>query len=209
MKKFFNTIKKKTQGKGSYDPQEAAASGGASGGSEAGYEVREKDLPKLHKAAWTGDLSKVVQLVKKDTSALDKENRTALHLACAKGHADIVKVLLEWHAKSNIGDSEAKTPLLKAVECGHDDCVKLLIDHNAHVDAVDKSGNSGLHLAVLYNHPKIVKLLTSKGANVNIKNKTEEGFAPLHMSIQLKRDEITRALLIAKANPDVQDNLGS
>lgn len=208
MKKFFNTIKKKTQGKGSYDPQEAAASGGASGGSEAGYEVREKDLPKLHKAAWTGDLSKVVQLVKKDTSALDKENRTALHLACAKGHADIVKVLLEWHAKSNIGDSEAKTPLLKAVECGHDDCVKLLIDHNAHVDAVDKSGNSGLHLAVLYNHPKIVKLLTSKGANVNIKNKTEEGFAPLHMSIQLKRDEITRALLIAKANPDVQDNLG-
>lgn len=75
MKKFFNTIKKKTQGKGSYDPQEGAASGGASGGSEAGYEVREKDLPKLHKAAWTGDLSKVVQLVKKDTSALDKENR--------------------------------------------------------------------------------------------------------------------------------------
>ena len=39
--------------------------------------------------------------------------RTALHLACAKGHADIVKVLLEWHAKSNIGDGEEKTPLLK------------------------------------------------------------------------------------------------
>jgi hypothetical protein len=75
MKKFIKTIKKKTQGKGSYDPQEAAATGGASGGTEAGYEVREKDLPKLHKAAWTGDLSKVVQLVKKDTSSLDKENR--------------------------------------------------------------------------------------------------------------------------------------
>ena len=37
---------------------------------------------------------------------------------------------------------------------------------------------------------------------------TEEGLAPLHLSIQLKRDEITRALLIAKANPDIQDRLG-
>ncbi|XP_062588360.1 uncharacterized protein LOC134250039 isoform X5 [Saccostrea cucullata] len=207
MKKFIKTIKKKTQRQGSYDPQ-AAGSEEATGGTETGYVVREKDLPKLHKAAWTGDLSKVVQLVKKDTSSLDKENRTALHLACARGHADIVKVLLEWHAKSNIGDSESKTPLLKAVECGHDDCVKLLIEHNAQVDTVDREGNSGLHLAVLYNHPKIVKILTDKGANVNIRNKTEEGLAPLHMSIQFKRDEITRALLIAKANPDVQDNLG-
>ena len=75
MKKFIKTIKKKAQGKGSYDPQEAAAGGGATGGSDSGYDVREKDLPKLHKAAWHGDLSKVVQLVKKDTSALDKENR--------------------------------------------------------------------------------------------------------------------------------------
>ncbi|XP_062605316.1 ankyrin repeat domain-containing protein 7-like, partial [Saccostrea cucullata] len=112
MKKFIKTIKKKTQRQGSYDPQ-AAGSEEATGGTETGYVVREKDLPKLHKAAWTGDLSKVVQLVKKDTSSLDKENRTALHLACARGHADIVKVLLEWHAKSNIGDSESKTPLLK------------------------------------------------------------------------------------------------
>ncbi|XP_056001146.1 ankyrin repeat domain-containing protein 26-like isoform X4 [Ostrea edulis] len=208
MKKFIKTIRKKTQGKGSYDPQEAAATGGASGGAETGYEVREKDLPKLHKAAWTGDLSKVVQLVKKDTSALDKENRTALHLACARGHADIVKVLLEWHAKSNVGDGESKTPLLKAVECGHDDCVKLLIEHNAQLDTVDRKGNSAVHLAVLYNHPRIVKILTERGATVNLRNKTEEGLAPLHMSIQLKREEITKILLIAKANPDIQDLLG-
>ncbi|GCB86261.1 hypothetical protein scyTo_0026942 [Scyliorhinus torazame] len=42
----------------------------------AGYELREKDLGKLHKAASTGDLSKLRQLVKKnDVNQLDKENR--------------------------------------------------------------------------------------------------------------------------------------
>lgn len=40
-----------------------------------GYDVKEKDLPKIHKAAWTGDLAKVKQLAKKDSCALDKDNR--------------------------------------------------------------------------------------------------------------------------------------
>ena len=40
-----------------------------------GYSVRTKDLGKLHKAAWDGDLAKVKQLAKKDASPLDKEKR--------------------------------------------------------------------------------------------------------------------------------------
>ena len=41
------------------------------------YDVKEKDLPKLHKAAWNGDLNKVKSLAKKDVNSLDKENRLA------------------------------------------------------------------------------------------------------------------------------------
>ena len=48
----------------------------ASSPSVPGYQiVKVKDLPKLHKAAWTGDLKKVTQLAKKDPNVLDKENR--------------------------------------------------------------------------------------------------------------------------------------
>lgn len=45
--------------------------------SNAGYVIgKEKDLPKLHKATWSGDLGKVKQLTKKgDINQLDKENR--------------------------------------------------------------------------------------------------------------------------------------
>lgn len=60
MKKFFNIIKKKIQGKGSYDFQEVVVSGGVLGGFEVGYEVCEKDFFKLYKVVWMGDLFKVV-----------------------------------------------------------------------------------------------------------------------------------------------------
>ena len=39
--------------------------------------------------------------------------RTPLHLACAKGHSEVIQVLLEWKAKLNVGDNDARTPLMK------------------------------------------------------------------------------------------------
>ena len=40
-------------------------------------------------------------------------NRTALHYACSKGNAAIVRELLEWKAKPNIGDNQQRTPLIR------------------------------------------------------------------------------------------------
>lgn len=76
MKKFLKGNKSKTTA-----PAAAAASAGqpqswGHGAEAPGYVVKEKDLSKLHKAAWTGDTIKVKQLTKKgDVNTLDKENR--------------------------------------------------------------------------------------------------------------------------------------
>ena len=82
MKKFFKFGKSK---KGADGDSASVASGrssskapsrAGSNASETGsYVVREKDLPKLHKAAWSGDLNKVKQLAKKNVNELDKSNR--------------------------------------------------------------------------------------------------------------------------------------
>ena len=58
-------------------------SGGATGGDPEnvlGYDIREKELTKIHKAAWNGDLAKVKQFAKKDPNTPDKEFRYFLNI---------------------------------------------------------------------------------------------------------------------------------
>ena len=40
-------------------------------------------------------------------------HRTALHLACANGHSEVVALLLERKCQLNLCDSEYKTALMK------------------------------------------------------------------------------------------------
>ena len=77
MKKFFKNLRHKSQTKSSStvaSPQLGTKPNLPTLVS-IGYDINEKELGKLHKAAWTGDLAKVKQLAKKDSSPLDKENR--------------------------------------------------------------------------------------------------------------------------------------
>jgi hypothetical protein len=68
MKKIFNFTKKKKF------PSNTSDNGSTTSG--GGYDLKEKDLGKLHKAALLGDVPKLVQLAKKnDINQLDKENR--------------------------------------------------------------------------------------------------------------------------------------
>lgn len=68
MKKIFNFTKKK---KG-FSPNTSDTGSVLS----VGYDLKEKDLGKVHKAAYGGDLAKLKQLAKKnDINQLDKENR--------------------------------------------------------------------------------------------------------------------------------------
>lgn len=70
-KKLFK--KKSPSGKNTLSTEDLSETANAA----AGYSItKDKDLPKLHKAVWNGDLTKVKQLVKKgDINQLDRENR--------------------------------------------------------------------------------------------------------------------------------------
>ena len=79
MKKFFKNIRKKSPAR-SGPPAEGSPKldNRSTASLVIGYDVREKELGKLHKAAWLGDVGKVQQLAKKDPSPLDKEKRYVL-----------------------------------------------------------------------------------------------------------------------------------
>ncbi|XP_060742708.1 ankyrin repeat domain-containing protein 26 [Tachysurus vachellii] len=169
-----------------------------------GYDLKEKDLGKLHKAAFTGDVSKLRQLAKKnDLNQLDKENRTVLHIACVYGHAEVVQYLVENKVKLNLCDNQNRSALMKAVQCQQDRCVSILLEHEADPNLVDINGNTSLHLAArIPSVPVAIKLLEHE-ANINAQNK--EGNTPLMLSVEENHEEMAEFLLKEGADVNLQN----
>ncbi|XP_043944663.1 ankyrin repeat domain-containing protein 26-like isoform X2 [Protopterus annectens] len=185
--------------------------GSASGVSETGslasgrYAMKDKGLSKLHKASSSGDLSKVKQLAKKsDINQVDKENRTALHFACANGNVDIVAHLVEKKCNINVCDSEKRSALMKAVQCEQDRCVSILLTNGADTTLKDIHGNTALHLACLIPTVSMATQLLEHGADINATNK--EGFSPLILAVTKNHYEMAEFLLKRGANVNSMDD---
>ncbi|XP_063052762.1 ankyrin repeat domain-containing protein 26 isoform X2 [Engraulis encrasicolus] len=194
MKKIFQFTKKK---KG-FSPSASETTSVLS----AGYELKEKDLGKVHKAAASGDVSKLKQLAKKnDLNQLDKENRTALHIACVHGHTEVVQFLVESKVKLNLCDNQNRSALMKAVQCQQDRCVGLLLEHEADPNLVDINGNTALHLAALIPALPVAIQLLEHEANINAHNK--DGNTPLILSVGENHVEMAELLLKEGADVDL------
>ncbi|TKS73718.1 Ankyrin repeat domain-containing protein 7 [Collichthys lucidus] len=191
MKKFFSFAKKKDHASGTPDNGSALS---------VGYELKGKDLGKVHKAASVGDLAKLKQLAKKnDINQLDKENRTALHIACANGHVDVVQFLLESEAKLNLCDNQNRSALMKAVQCQHEPCVSMLLENHADPNLVDINSNTALHLAANIPSISTAASLLEHEADINAQNK--EAFTPL--TVAVREDHIEMAEFLLKEGADV------
>ncbi|XP_050954881.1 ankyrin repeat domain-containing protein 26 isoform X4 [Labeo rohita] len=194
MKKIFNFKKKK----GSPSPSETGSVLSAS------YDVKEKDLGKVHKAAFSGDVAKLRQLAKKnDLNQLDKENRTALHIACACGHTDVVQFLVENKVKLNLCDNQNRSALMKAVQCEQDRSVSLLLEHEADPNLVDINGNTALHLSARIPSLPVALQLLEHSANINAQNK--DGNTPLMLAVMENHADMTELLLKEGADVNVKN----
>ncbi|XP_032914607.1 ankyrin repeat domain-containing protein 26-like isoform X5 [Catharus ustulatus] len=168
------------------------------------YELRQKDLGKLHRAAASGDLAQVRQGLKKyGIDGRDKAERTALHLACANGHVDVVMCLVENKCKLNLFDNDNRSPLMKAVQCQQEKCVAILLEHGADPNLADADGNTALHLAVLTGNTTVGGLLLEHNANIDAQNK--EGYTPLILAVSEHHEEIVEFLLKKGADVHTRD----
>ncbi|XP_029104654.1 ankyrin repeat domain-containing protein 26 isoform X3 [Scleropages formosus] len=169
-----------------------------------GYEIKEKDLGKVHRAASSGDLAKLKQLAKKnDLNQLDKENRTPLHIACANGHAEVVQFLVESKVKLNLCDNQNRSPLMKAVQCQQERCALTLLEHNADPNLVDINGNTALHLAASIPSIPLATQLLEHEANINALN--NDGCTPLTLAVTENHVEIAEFLMKEGADVNARD----
>ena len=153
----------------------------------------------LWEAARDGQIHYVKKYIK-DASSLDlnfkaKNNWTALHCACSRGHNDIASLLLDHGAYIEAASSSNETPLFYACIVAHYLTIKLLLDRGSKVNGTaDNDGNTPLHVACLHGCSRqCVEELIAHGANTTCKNKY--GQTPLDMAKE-KREKFIIELLM-------------
>ncbi|XP_069019898.1 glutaminase a isoform X1 [Embiotoca jacksoni] len=98
-----------------------------------GGDQRVKSVINLLFAAYTGDVSALRRfaLSSMDMEQRDYDSRTALHVAAAEGHAEVVRFLLEACKVNSVPkDRWGNTPMDEAVHFGHHDIVTILRDYH-------------------------------------------------------------------------------
>ncbi|XP_030912767.1 ankyrin repeat domain-containing protein 26-like [Geospiza fortis] len=156
----------------------------------------------LLEALWCKCVLGFASVVKK-LEKKEKFSKTALHLACANGHVDVVTFLVENKCKLNLFDNDNRSPLMKAVQCQQEKCVAILLEHGADPDLADADGNTALHLAVLSGNTTVAGLLLQHNANIDAQNK--EGCTPLILAVSEHHEEIMEFLLKKGADVHARD----
>ena len=90
---------------------------------------------------------------------------TPLFAACARGHADVAKILLEANADTDLATTQGWRPLMTAAQQGSTEIVRLLLQHSADVTAKNQDGQTVVVLARLANVPEVVRLLEGSPAH--------------------------------------------
>jgi ankyrin repeat protein len=159
-------------------------------------------LTPLMVAAAGGQVEMVRMLVNcgASTSPLEQKNgRTALHRACARGHGEATGLLLQAGASVDLGDFKGLTPLMLCVEGGHTESARTVLCAGASMALYDRAGNTALIKSVAHMHEACLDLLLKAGAPVNVGAK-ETGDTALIHAARRGGESFSRRLLQFKAN---------
>ena len=107
-----------------------------------------------------------------------KEDCTALWVAAAKGHFDVVRLLIEQNADVDGRTSTNSTPLRVAAFYGRLDIVRYLVENRADVNARNDFNSTPLMVTCYKGHPNVATYLVKHGANINLQD--NEGSSCLH-----------------------------
>jgi ankyrin repeat protein len=127
-------------------------------------------------ASSTGDFDRVRELLDQDPSLANRVSEyvtyyigsgAPLKNAAARGHIDIVKLLLERGADPNLPE-EGIAPhghaLYSAVYNGHYEVARLLLEHGAYPNPEVESSADALSIAIMRSDQKMIELICSFGA---------------------------------------------
>ncbi|WP_166792097.1 ankyrin repeat domain-containing protein [Pedobacter alluvionis] len=129
---------------------------------------------KIFSLSMDGKVQELENELKNDTQGINDKadlDYSPLAIAVARGHKDVVKLLLANGAVANTQDQKGNTPLHYASENNSMEIAELLLAHGADLNIQNNSGNQALWTATFsaadgdQNKIPLVKLLLQNGAD--------------------------------------------
>uniref|UniRef100_A0A8D0E0U9 Ankyrin repeat and KH domain containing 1 n=1 Tax=Salvator merianae TaxID=96440 RepID=A0A8D0E0U9_SALMN len=136
----------------------------------------------------------------------ESNHDTALTLACAGGHEELVSVLIARGASIEHRDKKGFTPLILAATAGHVGVVEILLDKGGDIEAQsERTKDTPLSLACSGGRQEVVDLLLARGANKEHRNVSD--YTPLSLAASGGYVNIIKILLNAGA--EINSRTGS
>lgn len=93
--------------------------------------------------------------------AQNSDGQTALHLACRRGSAELVEVILEYReADVDVADKDDDPPLIFALAAGSPECIRVLLKRGANVRSSLREGfgPSVAHVCAYHGQPDCMRV---------------------------------------------------
>ena len=152
----------------------------------------------LYVAAGTFCRKKIIKAIidrGADVNRTNKNNATALMIACEKRHVDAIHVLLKARSDTNIVCKDGCTCLMIAVyEHCSDEVLQAIIDHGADVNATSKNSATALMIAYEKRYVGAIRILLKAESDTNIVRK--DGCTCLMIAVyEHCSDEVLQAII--------------
>lgn len=131
---------------------------------------------------------------------------TALHEAAMHNQTNLVQLLFEYGANSNVRTSHSLTPLHGAVLYHCHETAAILLEHDANTELPHYNGLTALHLAAMKGDIQMVRLLLAYRASVDCRSRYAH--TPLHWAAIKGHVEIVHLLLAHGADQNACDATG-
>ncbi|KAM0290518.1 hypothetical protein ACHAO9_004876 [Fusarium lateritium] len=162
----------------------------------------------LHIAAEFGIVNGARELIQlgAEIEATDRDDRRPLHIACLRGQAELVELLLKKGACIEAQQYQGATPLDDAVQ--HIAVVELLLKHHANTRAKRDDGCTPLHTAVDEGTTEVIRrLLEDDKINID-ETENNEHWTALNLAVYFERRQFIPILLEYGASLEIRDKDG-
>ena len=128
----------------------------------------------------------------------NKDQKTALSLACEHGNEELVRILLRFNASI-----DHYMPIHMAVKSGNVPLVRLLMTSHVKLTLFNRTNQSPLHIACKNNRIDVLQILIDYQMDLEVRD--DQGYTPLLTAAYFNHHTCIRILLMHGADITVMD----